>query len=181
MQRYEDGILTLPASVIAIGAFDGVHQGHQAVIKRAVTRSKALKVPSVVYTFDPPPRFHFQKDQVLTPIDQKVHLIAGLGVDYAVIIHFDELYAKRPSIDFISNLKKLNPSEIIVGNDFRFGRNREGDIKLLAKHFLVDIIPPVCCAEGTRISSTRIRQLLQQGAIEQSNDLLGWSLEKEYV
>lgn len=83
-------------------------------------------------------------------------MIVELGVDYVVIIYFDELYVKCLLIDFISNLKKFNLLEIIVGNDFCFGWNREGDIKLLVKYFFVDIILFVCCVEGIRIFFIRI-------------------------
>ncbi|WP_134704248.1 FAD synthetase family protein [Ammoniphilus sp. YIM 78166] len=175
MKTHTDGVLRLPASVIAIGVFDGVHQGHQAVIQQAVDRSRELQVPSVVYTFDPPPRAFFQGARILTPLPVKLERLAALQVDHAIVAPFDESYARCGAGPFIERLAKLNPLEVRVGEDFRFGRNREGDINLLNQHFQVKITHPVCCAEGQRISSTRIRQLIAQGEIERSFSLLGWS------
>ncbi|MGG1661970.1 FAD synthetase [Brevibacillus sp. NRS-1366] len=174
MRIHTNGTLGLTSSVIAIGAFDGVHQGHQAVIRRLIERSKSLGVPSVVYTFDPPPRFYFQGARVLTSLQEKTDRLAKLGLDHAVIARFDESYTRRRAIDFLEELKGLGPQEILVGNDFRFGRSRGGDVNLLARFFPVCLVEPVYCGDGKMISSTRIRQLLSQGDTEQSVALLGW-------
>ncbi|MGO4498873.1 FAD synthetase [Paenibacillus sp. 2RAB27] len=174
MQSHADGILTLPGSVIAIGAFDGVHQGHQAVIQQVLLRSEILGAPSVVYTFDLPPRTFFSGARMLTTMEEKLDRIARLGIEHTVVAQFDEQYASRSSSDFIENLSKLNPLEIIVGQDFRFGKNREGDITLLERYFKVRMMQPICCSEGKHISSTRIRQLISDGEIQQSFNLLGW-------
>ncbi|MGG0240272.1 FAD synthetase [Bacillus rhizoplanae] len=176
METHINEILRLPGSVIAIGAFDGVHQGHQAVIREAVKKARILGVPSVVYTFDPPPRHCFQGARILTPVPKKLVRLEQLGIDHVIIARFDELYASRHPLDFIKNLMNLNPLEIMVGEDFRFGKNREGDINLLARHFCVQIAQPVCCSDGILISSTRIRQLISKGDIKQSYSLLGWPL-----
>lgn len=170
----KDGELTLEGSVIAIGAFDGVHKGHQAVIKQAVEKSQVFQVPSVVYTFDPPPRHFFKGVQILTPIQEKVRRIEKLGVDYVVVASFDKWYATRPPSDFIDELAMLNPIEISVGSDFHFGKNREGNVKRLEMHFPISVSPPVYCNGGKLISSTRIRQLISEGDIQQSYSLLGW-------
>ena len=135
MQTLKDGVLTLSGSVIAIGAFDGVHKGHQAVIKQAVEKSRVYQVPSVVYTFDPPPRNFFKGVQILTPIQEKVSRIAKLGVDYVIVASFDEWYATRPPEDFICELSKLNPVEISVGSDFHFGKNRAWGCESFRKVF----------------------------------------------
>ncbi|MBT2737186.1 FAD synthetase family protein [Bacillus sp. ISL-7] len=173
MQTLKDGVLTLSGSVIAIGAFDGVHKGHQAVIKQAVEKSRVYQVPSVVYTFDPPPRNFFKGVQILSPIQEKVSRIAKLGVDYIIVASFDEWYATRPPEDFICELSKLNPVEISVGSDFHFGKNRAGDVNLLEKYFHINITSPVYCKGGKLISSTRIRQLIAEGDFQQSYSLLG--------
>lgn len=165
--------MKLSGSVIAIGAFDGVHQGHQSVIREAVERSEILGVPSLVYTFDPPPRFYFQGVRILTPVEEKLNLMGQLGVDHVVVAPFDEFYVSRPPIDFIKDLMNFNPLEIIVGNNFRFGKDRVGDIHLLANYFNVRVIEPVCCTGGKVISSTRIRELISQGNIQESMALLG--------
>ncbi|KON88726.1 FAD synthetase [Sporosarcina globispora] len=174
MEAHIYSSLTLPCSVIAIGAFDGVHRGHQEVIKQAVKRGEFLNAPSLVYTFDPPPRVYFQGAHMLSSIHEKLPKLENLGVDHVVFAHFDHVYAQLSAGDFINTLSKLNPLEIIVGEDFRFGKNREGDIHLLKKYFPVRVIEPVCCSIGNRISSTRIRQLLSKGEVQSSNSLLGW-------
>ncbi|WP_430118231.1 FAD synthetase [Neobacillus rhizosphaerae] len=174
MKTLRDGVLTLSGSVIAIGAFDGVHKGHQAVIKQAVIKSRISQVPSVVYTFDPPPRHFFKGVQTLTSTEEKLRRISMLGVDYVVVASFNEWYATRPPEDFICELSKLNPIEITVGSDFHFGKDRKGDVSLLEKYFRLNVAPPVYCNGGKLISSTRIRQLISQGDFQQSYSLLGW-------
>lgn len=174
METHTEGTLTLSGSVIAIGAFDGVHKGHQEVIRQTVRRSRMLGVPSLVYTFDPPPRHYFSGAQVLTPIEEKVSRIARLGVDHVVIARFDESYTKRSASSFVTELARLGPLCIHVGNDFQFGQNREGNVELLARHFPVQIIEPVHCPDGKTISSTRIRHLLSQGETQKTLSLLGW-------
>lgn len=168
--------LTLPCSIIAIGAFDGVHQGHQAVIQQAVEKSKELHVPSVIYTFDPPPRVFFQGVQMITTIAEKLSILEKLGVDHVVVTRFDLAYANKSAHDFIQTLANLNPMEIIVGEDFRFGQGRNGDLAMLKKYFNVDMMQPVCCSKGNTVSSTRIRQLIAEGDTRLSNLLLGWPI-----
>lgn len=167
----------LEKSIVSIGVFDGVHKGHQTVIRNAVEKGKELQIPNVVYTFDPPPRSYFQGAQVLTPINEKLNRFQELGVEHVIVIRFDELYVTRRASYFIQELQRLCPIEIYVGEDFRFGKNREGDIELLMKYFDVSIVEEVCCEEGERISSTRIRNHLFQGELQRSQSLLGWPLK----
>lgn len=178
METHIYSSLELPQSIVAIGAFDGVHRGHQTVIRQAVQRGRKLKVPSVVFTFDPPPRVFFQGARMLTTVDEKVAKIAKLGAKHAVVHRFDEMYASRSAYEFIDCLAKLNPAEIMVGGDFRFGKDRLGDVSLLKKYFKVSVTKPVCCSQGGVISSSRIRQLISEGEIHLSNALLGWQAGK---
>ncbi|MGV2939179.1 FAD synthetase [Mesobacillus sp. LC4] len=178
METHIYSSLELPQSIVAIGAFDGVHRGHQTVIRQAVQRGRKLKVPSVVFTFDPPPRVFFQGARMLTTVDEKVGKIAKLGAKHAVVHRFDEMYASRSAYEFIDCLAKLNPAEIMVGGDFRFGKDRLGDVSLLKKYFKVSVTKPVCCSQGGVISSSRIRQLISEGEIHLSNVLLGWPAGK---
>ncbi|USK36580.1 FAD synthetase family protein (plasmid) [Bacillus sp. F19] len=175
MQTIREGALELRGSVIAIGAFDGVHKGHQSVIREAVEKGEALRIPSVVYTFDPPPRHFFQGAVVLTPIEEKLKRIEKLGINYAVVASFDEWYSTRLPLEFIYELNKLKPMEIYVGSNFRFGKNREGDVTLLENHFPVNVTSPVYCNSGKLISSTRIRKLISDGDYKESCSLLGWT------
>ncbi|HEY8341984.1 MAG TPA: adenylyltransferase/cytidyltransferase family protein [Calditerricola sp.] len=173
MRMHGDATLVLPASVVTIGAFDGVHLGHQALIRRAVAQARTLGVPSVVYTFDPPPRCYLQRVPMLTPLEEKVRRLAQLGVDHVVVARFDETYMSRSAEAFIEELRALNPVEIWVGRDFRFGRGRQGGIDALAAAFHVRVMDPVCCTRGEVISSTRIRSLIAKGRREEAWTLLG--------
>ncbi|MCP3740215.1 FAD synthetase [Rossellomorea sp. BNER] len=163
----------LSHSIVAIGAFDGVHKGHQYVISQAVKKSQSIGVPSVVFTFDPPPRHYFQGAKMLTTIAEKLNRIKKLGVDHVIVAKFNDDFLLRTSEQFIKDLKKYNPVEIHVGKDFRFGLNRKGDVDLLNKFFSVRTARPVCCDKGTIISSTRIRKLVEQGKNNEANKLLG--------
>lgn len=118
--------LKLPASVVTIGAFDGVHRGHQALIRRAKDRAVLLGVPAVVYTFDPPPRAFFQAALILMPPAEKLRRLEGLGVNHVVLASFDTEYATRGPQAFLDELEALSPREVWVGCDFRFGGRREG-------------------------------------------------------
>jgi riboflavin kinase / FMN adenylyltransferase len=178
MEAHIYSSLELPQSIVAIGAFDGVHRGHQAVIRQAVQKGRKLKLPSVVYTFDPPPRVFFQGARMLTSVKEKLAKIEKLGARHAVVARFDDVYAKKSVFEFIDSLAKLNPVEIMVGGDFRFGKDRLGEIDLLSKYFKVRVTKPVCCSKGSVISSTRIRQLNSEGEIHLSNALLGWPAGK---
>ena len=175
LEVYQTNTLQLSESVVAIGAFDGVHRGHQAVIQEMIHKSQLKKVPSVVYTFDPPPRAYFQGAQVLTKREKKIQLMERLGVDYLVIADFNEGYLERVANDFIEELSELTPKQIVVGDDFRFGHNRSGDLTLLKKHFPVEPLRLICNQDGEKISSTRIRQLLIEGKRRQAVSLLGWT------
>lgn len=175
LEVHQTDSIQLPGSVVAIGAFDGVHRGHQAVIRRMVKNSHLEGVPSVVYTFDCPPRSYFQGAQVLTNPEKKIQLISDLGVEHIVLAQFNEKYLLRTAEDFIEELSLLNPVKIYVGDDFRFGHKRMGDVRLLKEHFSVQPIHPIRSMDGERISSTRIRELILQGKQEQALPLLGWT------
>ena len=104
METHLDETSTFTGLMIAIVAFDGVHQGHQAVIKEAVKKVEITGGwPSVVYTFNPPPRCYFQAAQVLTSVPKKLMLLEQLGLDYVVIVWFDKVYAIRPLL-FLLNI-----------------------------------------------------------------------------
>lgn len=172
MKIHESEVLNLDGSVIAIGAFDGVHKGHQTVIKQMVERSNLYDVPSVVYTFNQPPRAYFQGAQILSNKQEKMNKLNKLEVDHTVIATFNTEYLSRSAESFIEEIAQMNPRQIIVGEDFRFGYKRAGDIELLRQHFQVGTISPVCCLNGERISSTRIRELIIEGKMDEAIPLL---------
>lgn len=170
-----DQQLQLPSSVVTIGVFDGVHRGHQQLIGQAVRRAHRLQVPAVAYTFDPPPRTLFQQAAILTSLPDKLRRLAALGIDYTIVANFNQTYLKRTAAQFITELTQLNPTEIWVGSDFRFGQGRTGSVTTLAQHFNTQTIPTVCCRQGQVISSSRVRQLLSQKLFTEARCLLGWS------
>ena len=155
--------LEVRRSVISIGAFDGVHIGHQKVIAENVAYAAMHRAKSIAYTFDPPPRAYFTGARVLTSVDEKVKKLKELGVDHVIVIPFNEQFMKISTEQFIAQLQQLQPLKITVGEDFKFGNGRRGDIQLLKRHFHVESLPLVCCERGEKISSTRIRNMLANG------------------
>lgn len=172
-QVLRDDQIDLPASIVTIGAFDGVHRGHQALIGRAVQQARAAGLPSVVWTFDPPPKVVFGRARQLAPVQEKLARIARLGPDYIVLAHFNRAYAARSPAAFLADLARVGPQRIHVGADFRFGAKQAGDVDLLAQHFHVALAAPVLCAQGDTISSTRIRALQEAGDTDQAAALQG--------
>lgn len=153
----------LGASVVTIGAFDGVHAGHQQLIAGTVRRAQELGVASVVCTFDPPPKVFFGRAAQLCPLDEKLARLTSLGPDHLVVLPFDETLRGLSPAAFMDRLARLHPLEIRVGGDFRFGRKQAGDVGLLATRFDVHLQTPVRCAAGEVVSSTRIRGLRAAG------------------
>ncbi|MFD2130031.1 FAD synthetase [Pseudogracilibacillus auburnensis] len=174
MKVHKAKSLQLTGCILTIGALDGLHKGHQALIRFANQRAQELNVPLVVYTFDPPPKVFFQHAKLLLPVDEKITMLENLGVQHVIIAPFDANYISQGTDAFIEELSYLHPLEICEGHDFRFGRNREGDITTLRKHFHVSVFDPVLCESGNVISSTRIRSLFVQGKVNEALELLDW-------
>lgn len=169
----------LDASVVTLGAFDGVHSGHQTLISGAIKQAQARGVPSVVCTFDPPPKVFFGRAAQLCSMSQKLARISALGPDHVVIFSFDETLRALSPAAFMDKLALLRPYRICVGGDFRFGAKQAGDVHLLGTRFDVRVQPPVCCADGEVVSSTRIRGLLEQGLTTAAATLLRPALKPE--
>lgn len=171
----------LRGSVMALGNFDGFHRGHQAVVGRAVARARAEGRPAIVATFDPHPVRHFKPDAPpfrLTSLDQRERLFAGAGADAMLVFAFDGDLAAMTADAFIAMLAgALGASAVVTGDDFTFGRNREGSVAVLAAsgraHGLAaESVAPVVDASGGPISSSRIRDALQQGDCAEATRLL---------
>lgn len=158
-----EGRLCLKASVVTIGAFDGVHLGHQALIRRTVAEARALGVPAVVWTFDPPPKVFFTGVEQLSTLDDKLARIGLLGPDQIVVASFTDAYRRRSADDFLASLSRINPVRVLVGADFRFGARQTGDVDLLGQHFPVTVVDPIRCALQEVVSSSRIRSLRAKG------------------
>lgn len=166
--------LTLAASIVTIGAFDGVHRGHQELIQQTVVTARRLGLPAVVYTFDSPPKVHIRQAEALIPLAKRLERIAAFGPDHMIVARFDDDYASRPATEFIAELKNLNPRQIIIGDDFRFGSCKSGDVALLRRYFDTRTLPPVRCSDGKVVSSSRIRNLRQSGRVAAAAALEGW-------
>jgi riboflavin kinase / FMN adenylyltransferase len=173
MRISEQNQLKLENSVVTIGAFDGIHRGHQALIKKAKLQANLYGVPLVVYTFDPPPKVYFQNQSMLTSLPEKKRFLEALGVSYTVFASFDEAYAARSAQDFIDELNDVNPREIWVGPGFNFGKGKSGSLEDLNNAFNAYQHPVVTCPKGEVISSTRIRKLFEHKETKQAYDLLG--------
>lgn len=169
---------------LAIGVFDGVHLGHKAVIESAIFSAKRVNGVSGVLTFDPHPSRLFRPEaptRLIMPIESKTEMLHAMGVDCVIRKHFEAGFAGIPAEDFPAYLKEQLPSlkSIYVGENFRFGKKRSGDISTLIQSanplglgvFSIDRIKH----NGEPISSTRIRSVLQSGKITEANDLLGYN------
>ena len=174
-------------SIILIGNFDGVHLGHQKLFKLARSYKKKYSLRIGVINFDPMPKMFFNqslKNFRLSSIDQKIDLLDNLGVDFIATKKFDRTFSKTKSINFIKNVlyQKLNAKFIFVSNNFRFGNKREGDVNLLIKNekkYKYKVVEPKPLSVKQKVvSSTLIRNLLENGFLEKANKLLGrnWSI-----
>jgi len=174
-------------SIILIGNFDGVHLGHQKLFKLAQSYKKKYNLKIGVINFDPMPKMFFNqslKNFRLSSINQKIDLLNNLGVDFIATKKFDRTFSKTKSINFIKNIlyQKLNAKFIFVSNNFRFGNKREGDVNLLIKNekkYKYKVVEPKPLIVNQKVvSSTLIRNLLENGFLEKANKLLGrnWSI-----
>ena len=167
-------------SVVTIGNFDGVHVGHEKIISRLVESAKVLGLPSVLISFAPTPQCFFGREQaILSNFKEKHRLLAQLGVDEHLLIRFNQDFSELKAKDFIQQvlLGKLNMKLCLIGDDFRFGKGRQGDLKLLqslssTKDFSVENTQSVLCND-CRASSSEIRTLLTQGGLGDAAQMLG--------
>ena len=177
------GPLGPQGSVACIGAFDGLHLGHRALVGRAVARARSLGVPAVALSFEPLPREFFAKDvkppRLMLP-RAKLLGLRDLGCDSVGLLRFNATLASMPAEDFVREVLvgQLTAREVWVGPGFRFGKGRTGDIELLqamgeAHGFVAHSIEPVHCGDGERVSSTRIRAALSAGDFDAASRLLG--------
>src|SRR4029434_11046554 len=112
---HRDGGLALDACVVTIGAFDGVHRGHQELLRQTITAARRRGVAAVVYTFDPPPKVYFGQAEPLISLREKLARIATFTPDHIVVAEFNQIYVRRTAADFLAELQRLHPCEVIVG------------------------------------------------------------------
>jgi riboflavin kinase/FMN adenylyltransferase len=174
-------------TAVTIGAFDGVHRGHRTVIRALQQRAAEEGLSTAVVTFDRHPASVVRPESaplVLTDLDQKLELLAECGVDYTLVVRFDEERSKEPAADFVEQVLSscLNAKLVAVGEDFHFGHGRSGNVALLREmgaalgfevigHELVDAEGRP--AAGEPVSSTRIRKALRDGDLAAANEMLG--------
>lgn len=171
-----------PRAVVTIGAFDGVHLAHRAILRRIIRRARRLQGTSLLVTFDPHPLQVLRPDQpflALTCIEHRIQILSSLGLGACVVIRFTRRFSRLSAKDFIKKvlIQKLRVKELWVGFDYVFGRNREGTLKLLREYgrrygFRVQKISEVRLG-GKSISSTHIRKLVTQGKLAEASRLLG--------
>ncbi len=168
-------------AVATIGNFDGVHLGHQALLAQLRQEANKLRLPMVVVLFEPQPSEFFQKLQAparLTRLREKLDILKQCGVDYVCCLKFDKKLAAMPASVFAEQLfSRLHVRYLLMGNDFRFGHNRTGDFGLLkeigeqwscAVHVWADFV-----IDKERVSSTKIRQILQEDGLAKVEQYLG--------
>ena len=168
--------------VLTIGNFDGVHKGHLALFDKVMERAKAINGQSVVMTFDPHPIKVMSPGNgppLITPIEQKLELISNTGIDVIICLAFTLEFASMPAEDFVQDIltNRLGVREIVVGYDYTFGQKRQGNVSLLREMgdklgFRVHVTDPIHLDDAV-VSSTSIRELVQQGNLVDAKKFLG--------
>ena len=178
----------LDKSVLTIGSFDGMHRGHMEIIKNVKLKADRKNIPSVVITFDPHPKSILQSNvqknwSILTNTDKKLELLEQSGIDYVLLVPFDLEFAKITAKDFMDSfiIEYFNPEDIVIGYDHHFGNKREGNAEFLKKqsekyNFNMHVIEPLTI-DDISVSSTQIREHIQNCDIKAANNYLGWEYE----
>jgi len=169
-------------TVVTLGVFDGLHIGHQLIMKTVVDRARAAGAVPTVITFEPHPRAVLHPESappLLQTLDQKIEALGVLGIEQTIVIHFDQAFSQIRAEDFLREVvvNRLRAKEVYLGRGFAFGHNREGHIDLLRRvsndlGFLADEVPEVQI-RGERVSSSRIRELILQGRMNLARRMLG--------
>ncbi len=175
-------------SILLIGNFDGVHLGHQKLFKLAKNYKKKFDLNIGVVTFEPMPKMFFNpslKNFRISNLKQKINLLKTLDVNFIITKKFDKVFSKTKSLDFIKQIlfKKLNAKYIFVSNNFRFGKNREGDVnQLIANEKIYNykiVEPKPLLIQNKIVSSSSIRKQLENGNLDKANKYLkrNWTIE----
>lgn len=184
-------------TAVAIGKFEGLHLGHQKLIKKIVKKQQAGFVP-VAFTFDVSPRLFFkQENNMLFTQKERNRLFERFGVDYLFVCPFAKELVEMEAKQFVEEVlcKKLHMGYLAVGEDFRFGQDRKGDVQLLRRYakagaFELEVIEKEWIGQKVpehgknhheQISSTKIRELIYKGEMEQANEMLGFSFFMEGI
>jgi riboflavin kinase/FMN adenylyltransferase len=173
---------SLAASAVTIGNFDGVHRGHQQVISQLQRVARAASLPTVVIIFEPQPIEYFAPDKApkrLARFREKIAYLKAQQIDYLLCLRFNQELASQSAENFVQRIlvNGLNTKHLVIGDDFHFGKNRQGNFQFLQQHsarfgFIVDETETLVI-DGERVSSTRIRQCIQQDDFDKAAELLG--------
>lgn len=174
-----DEIQRCEGSIVTVGTFDGVHLGHQAIIKELKAISGG---PSTLITFEPHPQRVLnprQSIKILTPLEEKLQILRELGLDKVLVLRFDEKIAQMPPRGFIEEIiiNRIGVKEMVIGYDHAFGRGRSGHKDTLKQlgddfGFKLKVLQPITI-DGRIVKSTLIRRLLEEGQVREANRLLG--------
>ena len=171
-QKYSPSFLT-------IGNYDGIHLGHQAILKKLISESRSNNILSSVMTFEPHPREFFSPKLApkrIISLREKLEYFDELKIDQVFIVNFNDKFSRKSYLDFIEILKKnIQAKKIIIGNDFRFGKQREGNIDKLIDNSVDVCVMNKIEYKGERVSSTIIRDSLAAGDLKRAAMLLGRS------
>lgn len=171
-------------SVLTVGTFDGIHRGHQKIIENVKTVAKSRGALSTLVTFEPHPQLVLMKKdkpqiKLLTTREEKIDLLRNIGLDRVIVLQFTPALASLSPEEFVRKIliEKLCMKHFIIGHDHAFGRNRAGNFSLLVemsknKDFKVDAVDPLLL-DGQIVSSTKVRNLLQDASVSQANIFLG--------
>ncbi|MGX5817498.1 bifunctional riboflavin kinase/FAD synthetase [Chitinophaga lutea] len=171
-------------AVITIGTFDGVHTGHQYILRQLQEAARDCGGETVIITFDPHPREVLAPGdktiRLLTTLDEKIGLLSQWNIDHLVVVPFTRAFSEMSARDYVETflIETFHPHTIIIGYDHRFGHNREGGLELLEAEQrtfgfrLLEI--PQQVVHDLAVSSTKIRTSLKEGAVELANELLGY-------
>ncbi len=172
----------LPASAVTIGNFDGVHRGHQLVISQLKQVAASASLPTVVIIFEPQPIEYFAPGKApkrLSRFREKIAYLKTQQIDYLLCLHFDQKLAGQSAEEFVQKIlvESLNTRHLVIGDDFHFGKNRQGNFQFLKDNserfgFMVDETETLM-VDGERVSSTRIRESINRGDFEKAAELLG--------
>ncbi len=179
---------SLQGGVVALGNFDGVHLGHKAVLSQTIALAKDKNLPAVAVSFSPHPRQFFKKfgdDFLLTPVQLKAARMKAMGMDGLMIIPFNQALANLSADQFINHylINHCNASEVVLGYDFHFGKDRQGNPDSLKANpvFLTTVIEPKQDEHGGLYASSTIRDFLDTGDITSANAMLGYAYKIEGI
>ena len=167
--------------VATVGSYDGVHRGHRILLDEVMRRAKESDGESVVLTFEPHPRITLGNDEglmLLSTFEEKCRLLEKKGVDYVVVIPFDEAFSRLSREEFTDNylIGKLGIKQLVVGYNHHFGHNKEGNHSFLVEHGALQVVQVAQYTDnGGKISSTVIRKAMADGDMELARQLLGHS------